>query len=51
MRIHTRNLKKTDYDDLKEAMIESYSGIGGDYWEKNLIDKLLRLFPEGQFCV
>jgi len=51
MRIHTRNLKKSDYDDLREAMIESYSGIGGDYWEKNLIDKLLRIFPEGQFCV
>ncbi|WP_019989869.1 bifunctional GNAT family N-acetyltransferase/carbon-nitrogen hydrolase family protein [Rudanella lutea] len=51
MRIDTRNLRREDYADLKEAMIESYSGIGGDYWEKNLIDKLLRVFPEGQLCV
>lgn len=51
MRIDTRNLRREDYADLKEAMIESYSGIGGDYWQKNLIDKLLRLFPEGQLCV
>ena len=51
MRIVSRNLKKSDYADLKEAMIESYSGIGGDYWEKNLIDKLVNIFPDGQFCV
>jgi len=51
MHIQTRTLQKEDYSDLKDAMIEVYSGIGGDYWEKNLIDKLLKLFPEGQFCV
>ncbi|CCH53010.1 Nitrilase/cyanide hydratase and apolipoprotein N-acyltransferase [Fibrisoma limi BUZ 3] len=51
MHIQTRNLKKEDYPDLKEAMIEVYSGIGGDYWEKSKINKLLSLFPEGQFCV
>jgi predicted amidohydrolase/GNAT superfamily N-acetyltransferase len=51
MHIQTRTLQKSDYADLKEAMLEVYSGIGGDYWEKNLIDKLLKIFPEGQFCV
>ncbi len=51
MHIQTRNLLKADYPDLKEAMIESYSGIGGDYWEKSKIYKLINLFPEGQFCV
>ncbi|WP_128544000.1 bifunctional GNAT family N-acetyltransferase/carbon-nitrogen hydrolase family protein [Larkinella soli] len=51
MHIQTRTLQRSDYGDLREAMIEVYSAIGGDYWEKNLIDKLLRIFPEGQFCV
>ncbi|GAA4420780.1 bifunctional GNAT family N-acetyltransferase/carbon-nitrogen hydrolase family protein [Nibrella viscosa] len=51
MLIQTRNLKIEDYADLKEAMIEAYSGLGGEYWEKNKIEKLLTLFPEGQFCV
>lgn len=51
MHIQTRTLQKEDYKDLKEAMIEVYSGIGGDYWEKSKINKLLNAFPEGQFCV
>ncbi len=51
MHIQTRSLQKSDYPDLKEAMIEVYSGIGGDYWEKSKITKLLNIFPEGQFCV
>lgn len=51
MHIQTRTLQKEDYKDLKEAMIEVYSGIGGDYWEKSKINKLLHIFPEGQFCV
>lgn len=51
MHIQTRPLQKEDYHDLKEAMIEVYSGIGGDYWEKSKINKLLTIFPEGQFCV
>lgn len=51
MQIHTRPLQKDDYAGLKEAMIEAYQGIGGQYWRKDKIDKLLNLFPEGQFCV
>jgi predicted amidohydrolase/GNAT superfamily N-acetyltransferase len=51
MHIQTRTLEKTDYHDLKEAMIEVYSSIGGDYWTKGSINKLLNIFPEGQFCV
>ena len=51
MHIQTRNLQKDDYHDLKEVMIEVYSGIGGDYWPKSSINKLLHIFPDGQFCV
>jgi predicted amidohydrolase/GNAT superfamily N-acetyltransferase len=51
MRIHVRTLQEDDYQDLREAMIEAYSGIGGQYWRKDKIDKLLNIFPEGQFCV
>lgn len=51
MHIQVRTLQKDDYQDLKEAMIEVYSSIGGDYWEKSKINKLLNIFPEGQFCV
>lgn len=46
-----RGLEKKDYKDLKESMIEAYAGIGGSYWNQKKIDKLLDLFPEGQFCV
>nr|WP_290928250.1 hypothetical protein [Haliscomenobacter sp.] len=35
----------------KDAMIEAYAGIGGDYWQEKDIQTLLRIFPEGQLCV
>ncbi|HYH56009.1 MAG TPA: carbon-nitrogen hydrolase, partial [Anseongella sp.] len=46
-----RLLRKKDYKDLKEAMIEAYSGIGGSYWDQGKVNKLLTIFPEGQHCV
>ena len=51
MEIELRNLYFDDYFGLKEAMIEAYAGIGGDYWQLDDIKKLLDLFPEGQLCV
>ena len=47
MKIELRNLYFDDYFGLKEAMIEAYAGIGGDYWQLDDIKKLLDLFPEG----
>ena len=32
-------------------MIKSYNNIGGQYWRKERIQKLLQIFPEGQFCI
>ncbi len=49
--IELRNLRISDYLDLKEAMIEAYSTLGNMYWKENHIRKLLNIFPEGQLCV
>jgi predicted amidohydrolase/ribosomal protein S18 acetylase RimI-like enzyme len=52
--IKLRNLKIEDYPNLKEAMREVYIGMGGDCgedWRRSDIEKLLRIFPDGQLCV
>ena len=41
MKIELRNLYFDDYFGLKEAMIEAYAGIGGDYWQLDDIKKLM----------
>ncbi|MGA0560052.1 GNAT family N-acetyltransferase [Larkinella sp. VNQ87] len=51
MNLKIRTLTIDDYDQLKTAMIEAYRSIGGQYWRKERIRRLLQLFPEGQFCV
>jgi predicted amidohydrolase/GNAT superfamily N-acetyltransferase len=51
MKIELRNLRYEDYFMLKDAMIEAYAGIGGDYWQEEDIKALLEIFPEGQLCV
>jgi GNAT superfamily N-acetyltransferase len=40
-----------DYQELKEAMIESYKHMPGSYWKEAHIEKLLKIFPEGQVVV
>lgn len=49
--IKLRNLTIEDYPDLKESMQEAYAGMGGEYWQKRSIGKLLRIFPEGQLGI
>lgn len=44
-------LSLNDYQELKEAMIESYPGMANSYWEKSQIKKLISLFPEGQVVI
>lgn len=51
MNVEIRKLTLEDYEQLKSAMIESYSSIGGEYWRKERISKLIDIFPEGQICV
>lgn len=40
-----------DYQELKQAMIESYTSMPHDYWQKHEIKRLLNLFPEGQVVI
>ena len=40
-----------DYQELKEAMIESYTSLPDAYWKKTEISKLISVFPEGQVVV
>ena len=40
-----------DYEELKQVMIEIYTDKPGAYWTKNQIEKLIKLFPEGQVVI
>jgi len=51
MKVNLRNLKFDDYIELKQAAIESYSGLSNAHWEPEQLKKLLDIFPEGQLCV
>lgn len=49
--VELRHLELDDYRDLKSAMKEAYSDIGGLTWSEEAIRSLLEIFPEGQLCV
>ncbi|PST82962.1 carbon-nitrogen hydrolase [Pedobacter yulinensis] len=51
MNIELRKLIDTDYEDLKESMLQAYDTLGGQAWSKASITKLIRIFPEGQLCI
>lgn len=40
-----------DYEDLKEAMIESYDSMPASYWKEHHIASLIEKFPEGQAVI
>ena len=44
-------LQKEDYEEIKQAMIESYSGMSGAYWKADQINTLINKFPEGQVAI
>jgi hypothetical protein len=46
-----RNLKYSDYNDIKEIMLLSYQALDDAVWERKNIKDLLKKFPEGQLCV
>jgi predicted amidohydrolase/GNAT superfamily N-acetyltransferase len=50
-KIETRNLRISDYIELKEAMLRAYDKWQTAYWKEHHIEQLLELFPEGQLCV
>jgi len=51
MNIEVRQLSISDYNDLKNSMIEAYHGSAGGIWTKTNISDLITIFPEGQLCV
>ena len=44
-------LKFSDYKELKEAMIASYTTMPDTYWKEHHIRKLIDRFPEGQVVI
>lgn len=44
-------LSMDDYQELKEAMIESYTSMPDSYWNELHISTLLNIFPEGQVVI
>lgn len=44
-------LSINDYQELKKAMIESYTNMPGSFWTEEQINKLINLFPEGQVVI
>lgn len=44
-------LNLQDYQELKQAMILSYSSMPDEYWEEEHIRDLIRKFPEGQVVI
>ncbi|MBR9997880.1 MAG: bifunctional GNAT family N-acetyltransferase/carbon-nitrogen hydrolase family protein [Cyclobacteriaceae bacterium] len=51
MNVQLRNLQTEDYRDLKESSMKAYSDVHQPEWKEEEIERLLKLFPEGQFCV
>jgi len=44
-------LSLDDYQELKAAMIESYTNMPDSYWNERQIKKLINLFPDGQVVI
>jgi predicted amidohydrolase/GNAT superfamily N-acetyltransferase len=49
--IELKYLTPEDYEELKEAMIDSYPSISNSYWTERHINILLKKFPEGQVVI
>lgn len=44
-------LSLDDYQELKAAMIESYTNMPDSFWNERQIKKLINLFPDGQVVI
>lgn len=51
MNIELRKLSISDYNDLKESMLQAYLDSGNGIWSKAKIQNLINIFPEGQLCI
>ncbi|QKT04013.1 GNAT family N-acetyltransferase [Ectothiorhodospiraceae bacterium 2226] len=48
--LQTRNMRLSDYDDIREIMDRVYAGMGGAWQREQFVSQLAR-FPEGQICI
>ncbi len=49
-KIELRNLRMSDYLELKDIMIRAYENWDGAYWKEHHLEALLGKFPEGQIA-
>lgn len=49
--VNIRPLRSGDYEGLKSCMVSSYAQMPEAYWKEPQINKLLSIFPEGQFVI
>ncbi|MCZ4696014.1 GNAT family N-acetyltransferase [Ancylomarina euxinus] len=49
--IELQFLTPSDYQELKNAMIEAYSNMPNSYWGEKQIKSLIKKFPEGQVVI
>ena len=50
-KVELRNLRIEDYKELKNSMMEAYHELENSYWQEHHIEKLLKIFPEGQLVI
>lgn len=51
MQIDIRNLHISDYDELRDTMEKAYPSMSENIWSKKSIQKLVKMFPDGQICI
>ncbi|WP_160136948.1 carbon-nitrogen hydrolase family protein [Chryseobacterium sp. c4a] len=51
MQIETRPLTVQDYEELAATMKRAYPQMSESIWSKKSIEKLTRMFPDGQICI
>jgi len=49
--IELKFLTVDDYEELKTAMIDSYTTMPGSVWKQNHINSLIKKFPDGQVVI
>jgi hypothetical protein len=49
--IELQYLKVEDFEELKTATLEAYSGVMDAYWKKHHLESLTSIFPEGQVVI
>ena len=50
-KIEVRYLNSSDFKEFRSTMLQAYPNWEGEYWKEKHIDKLLKIFPEGQIAV